>query len=128
MGTGASTVEERVGHAFASWNAAFNRGDANAVAGFYSADAVLLPATHDVVNGPGDIGKFFAGLFANHVTGHSLEPFKIIDSGDTTIVASKWSAHGQDEKGDKTTFGGVATHVFQQQADHSYTLKLHTFN
>ena len=119
---------DRVVSAYGAWNAAFNEGDATAVAAFYTDDAVLLPASHDIVNGPAEIGKFFAGLFANHVTGHALQPFKIIEAGDTLIAASKWSANGRDDKGNPTTFGGVATHVFQKQADKSYKLKLHTFN
>lgn len=119
---------DRVASAHGAWNAAFNRGDAKALAAFYADDAVLLPASHDIVNGPAEIDKFFAGLFANHVTGHVLQPFKIIESGDTLIVASKWTANGRDDKGNATAFGGIATHVFQKQADKSYKLKLHTFN
>ena len=34
-----------------SWNAAFNRGDAGAVAALYSADGTVLPHTHAVVKG-----------------------------------------------------------------------------
>jgi uncharacterized protein (TIGR02246 family) len=119
---------DRVASAYGAWNAAFNRGDAEAIASLYTDDAVLLPASHEIVNGPAEIDKFFAGLFANHVTGHDLQAFKIIESGDTLIVASKWTANGRDDKGNATAFWGIATHVFQKQADKSYKLKLHTFN
>lgn len=124
----AGPAADRVASAYSAWNAAFNKGDAKAVGAFYTGDAVLLPASHDIVNGPVDIEKFFAGLIANHVTGHVLQPFRIIEAGDTLIAASKWSANGRDDKGNTTTFGGIATHVFQKQADKSYKLKLHTFN
>jgi ketosteroid isomerase-like protein len=84
--------------------------------------------SHDVISSAADIEKFFAGMFTNRVTNHTLQPIKIIEVGDTTIVASKWSASGQDDKGNKTTFGGVATHVLQRQPDNSDKVRLHTFN
>lgn len=124
----AGPAGERVARAFAAWNAAFNRGDAKAVATCYAADAVVLPASHDIVGNPADIEKFWAGLITNHVTGHALEPFKVIEAASALIVASKWSAHGQDDKGNKTSFGGIATHVLQRQVDNSDKLLLHTFN
>jgi uncharacterized protein (TIGR02246 family) len=124
----AGKAEDTVASAFAAWNAAFNKGDAKAVASFYTGDAMVLPASHDIVKGPADIEKFFAGLFKNHVTGHQLEPFRVIEAGNTLIVASKWSSKGRDDKGGETTFGGIATHVFRKQPDKSYKLILHTFN
>lgn len=124
----AGPAEDQVTSAFSAWNAAFNKGDAKALAAFYTSDAVVLPGSNNIVNSPADIEKFFASLFTNHITGHVLQPFKIIESGDTLIVASKWSANGRDDKGNPTMIGGVATHVLQKQADNSYKLKLHIFN
>jgi uncharacterized protein (TIGR02246 family) len=124
----AGPAEDRVASAFNAFNSAFNKGDAKAVATLYAPDAVFLPASHDVISSAADIEKFFAGMFTNRVTNHTLQPIKIIEVGDTTIVASKWSASGQDDKGNKTTFGGVATHVLQKQPDNSYKVRLHTFN
>ena len=49
--------------AYAAWDEAFNKGDANAVAAFYTDDAVFLPATHDVIKGPSGVENFFAPLF-----------------------------------------------------------------
>ena len=124
----AGPAEDRVTKAFTAFNTAFNKGDAKAVAAFYTPDAVVLPPSHDVINTPADIEKFIAGLFSNHVTGHVLQPFKIIETGNTIIVASKWSAKAQDDKGATTNIGGIATHVFQKQSNNTYKLKLHTFN
>jgi hypothetical protein len=49
----AQSVEEEVTAAYAAWDEAFNAGDAGAVAGAYAEDALFLPATHDVIEGPG---------------------------------------------------------------------------
>lgn len=114
--------------AYAAWNAAFNKGDAKAISAFYAADAKLLPPSHDVLEGPAGAEKFFGGLFASGVTGHRLELIDADASGDMLVGAAKWSANGKDAAGAASTFGGVATHVFEKQADGSLKLKLHTFN
>jgi ketosteroid isomerase-like protein len=45
----AQSVDEQVKAAYAAWDDAFNKGDAKAVAAFYTDNATFLPATHDVV-------------------------------------------------------------------------------
>ncbi len=45
--------DDQVRAAYASWNAAFNRADAKALAAFYTGNASFLPATHDIIQGPG---------------------------------------------------------------------------
>jgi ketosteroid isomerase-like protein len=35
---------------------------------------------------------------------------------------------GKDKDGKPATFSGIATHVFERQADNSLKLRLHTFN
>jgi uncharacterized protein (TIGR02246 family) len=43
------------------WTAAFNKGDAAALAAMYTADAYVLPAGAPMVKGRADIQKFFTG-------------------------------------------------------------------
>ena len=125
----AASTDEQVVAAYAAWDQAFNTGDASKVAAFYTDDAVFLPPTHDVVEGPAGVEKFFAGLFGNGVTGHKLELIEVTGDDDEMVVAAaKWSAHGKDASGAPATFGGVATHVFERESDGSLKLKLHTFN
>jgi uncharacterized protein (TIGR02246 family) len=129
VGAFAASVDEQVTAAYAAWDQAFNTGDAAKVAAFYTDDAVFLPPTHDVVEGPAAVEKFFAGLFGNGVTGHKLELIEVTGADDDMVVAAaKWSASGKDATGAPTTFGGVATHVFERESDGSLKLKLHTFN
>lgn len=109
--------------AYAAWDAAFNMGDAKAVAAFYTDDAKFLPADHVVYTGPADVGRFFAGLFSNGVKGHLLEPIMIGGTDEQPFAAANWSAKAGD-----AAVGGVATHIFERQADGSLKLKLHTFN
>ena len=124
----AADAKSDVEKAYTAWNAAFNKQDAKAVAALYLPNAKLLPPTHQVASGSAEIEKFFAGLFANGVTGHRLE---LIDAGgDDKVVfgAAKWSATGKDKDGKATPLGGIALHVFERQPDGSLKLTLHTFN
>lgn len=128
-GAFAASADEQVVAAYAAWDQAFNTGDASKVAAFYTDDAVFLPPTHDVLQGPAGVEKFFSGLFGNGVTGHKLELIEVTgDDADMVVAAAKWSAQGKDASGAPATFGGVATHVFEREADGSLKLKLHTFN
>src|SRR4029077_5044487 len=98
------------------------------LAAAYLPNAKLLPPTHEGASGPAAIEKFFAGLHANGVTNHKLE---VIDAGgDDKVVygTANWSAKGKDKDGKPANFSGIATHVFERQADGSLKLRLHTFN
>jgi uncharacterized protein (TIGR02246 family) len=121
-------LREQVEAAYRAWNDAFNAGDAKALAACYASDATFLPATHDVIEGPDGVEKFFAGLFANGLTGHTLDLLTAHGDGGTVVGAAKWSAQGKGEDGAPATFSGVATHVFVKQPDGSLKLRLHTFN
>src|SRR5687768_14576373 len=104
--------EEDIKAAYTAWNEAFNKGDAKAVSAFYADDAVFLPATHDIVQGPAGVEKFFAGLFDMGVTSHKLELIKAGGEGDIVYGTAKWSATGKDASGSDQPWGGVATHIF----------------
>ena len=127
---GAASAQDEVTAAYQAWDAAFATGDAKQIAAFYTEDAIFLPPTHDVIEGPAGVEKFFAGLLANGVTGHKLEVIEVDgdDDDEVIVAAAKWSAQGKDASGAPATFSGVATHVFEKQADGSLKLKLHTFN
>ena len=130
LAASAATPQDEVTAAYQAWDAAFATGDAKAIAAFYTDDATFLPPTHDVIEGPAGVEKFFTGLLGNGVTGHKLELIEVEGDGSDELIvaAAKWSAHGKDASGAPATFGGVATHVFEKQSDGSLKLKLHTFN
>jgi ketosteroid isomerase-like protein len=126
MGSGAHRND--VKNAYAAWDRAFNTANAKAVADFYEANALFLPASHEVIRGPVNVEKFFSKLFSAGVTNHQLELIEASGAGDLVYAAATWSASGKDDQGQPSNFSGVATHVFQRQADGSFKLKLHTFN
>jgi len=127
-GSFAADPKSDVTAAYATWDAAFNKGDAKSIAAAYLPNAKLLPPTHEVASGPAAVEKFFAGLHANGVTGHKLELIDV--GGDDKVVfgTANWSAKGKDKDGKPATFSSIATHVFERQADNSLKIRLHTFN
>lgn len=117
-----------VSAAYAVFDAAFNKGNAKAVVALYVPNAKVLPPTHQVASDPAAIEKFFDGFFTSGVTDHKLE---VIDAGGDDKVlygTANWSAKGKDKDGKPANFSGLATHVFERQADGSLKLRLHTFN
>ena len=124
----AQSAAEEVTAAYAAWDAAFNAGDAAALAAIYSEDALFLPATHDVIAGPEGVQEFFAARFEMGVTGHALELVEAHEVGDAVVAAARWSADGKDASGADQPWGGLATHVFERQDTGELKLRLHTFN
>lgn len=124
----AQSVDAEVEAAYAAWNAAFDAGDAKALAAFYTEDAVFMPATHDVITGPAGVEAFFAPMFEMGVTGHKLEMIEASGDGALIAAGAKWSATGKGPDGADQPWAGLATHVFERQDDGSLKLKLHSFN
>nr|WP_292310323.1 DUF4440 domain-containing protein [Mesorhizobium sp.] len=131
MGAGASlaaSAEDDVKAAYSAWDAAFNKGDAGAIAALYSDDALFLPPTHDVIKGPAGVEKFLQGIIGMGTKDHKFEMIEAREEGSIVYAAAKWSATGKDSEGKDQTWGGVATHVFERQSDGSLKVKLNTFN
>jgi uncharacterized protein (TIGR02246 family) len=124
----AADLEDEVVAAYEGWNAAFNKGDAKAIAAAYVDDATLLPPTHTVLSGPEEIEEFFAGLLEAGVTDHTLDVIEVGGDGNLVYSAANWTAKGKDEQGNPQDVGGIATHVFERQDSGELKLKLHTFN
>jgi hypothetical protein len=69
----AQSADEQVKAAYAAWDEAFNKKDAKALAALYTDDAIFLPATHDILEGPASIEKFFTAIFGMGATDHKSE-------------------------------------------------------
>lgn len=128
LGVMADPLDDQVRATYSAWNAAFNKGDSKAVAAFYTADTSFLPASHDIIQSPDGVEKFFSDLFASGVADHTLDLIKTTRDDKIVIAIAKWSAAGKDASGKMTRFSGLATHLFERQSDGALKLKLHTFN
>ena len=131
MTSDTDSQEDQVNSAYAAWDTTFNTGDVKSLASLYTEDALFLPATHDIIEGPAEVEKFFAGLFASGVTGHRLALVRTTNSdggGNLVVAAARWSAIAKNVGGGDNALGGIATHVFERRSDGRLKLKLHTFN
>jgi len=81
-----------------------------------------------VIQGPALIERFFAGLFANGLTAHTLDLIALHGDSSTIVAAANWTVQGAAPDGSAATFDGVATHLFERQPGGGLRLKLHTFN
>src|SRR5918998_3814444 len=87
----ADPLDDQVRAAYSAWNAAFNKGDSKAVAAFYTADTSFLTATHDIIQSPDGVEKFFSDLFASGVADHTLDLIKTTQDNKIVIAVAKWS-------------------------------------
>jgi uncharacterized protein (TIGR02246 family) len=110
------------------WNSAFNSGDAAAVAGSYTADATVLPHTHDVIRGADSIRSFWQSVMDAGFRNHAIELIDVHTDGDLAIETGRWRAEGAGDDGTAQSFGGSLVNVFERQSDGAWKCRLHIWN
>lgn len=111
------------------WDAAFNRGDAAAVAQMYTADAQLLPPNKTPVQGTAAIQDFFTGLIKGGYTDHAIETLEVREAGDLGFQTGRWRARGPATNGgEQPAAEGLIVTIHEKQKDGSWKIRVHTFN
>lgn len=121
-------MKDRIEAAYKAWNDAFNRGDAETVTSFYAADAILLPPTHQIVEGTLPIKAFWDGLFKFGMTDHTLELVKVEADQRGVAAIAKWTAKAVGKDGKERTFNGSVAHMFEEQDAGGLKIWLHSWN
>jgi len=111
-----------------AWDAAFNAGDAKAVAAFYDDNATISPAGSPQISGKANIQAFWQSLFDQGVKGHKIESLEIGSDSTLAFQRGKWSAGVTDASGNRQSFGGSLTLVYGKQADGSWKALTHIWN
>lgn len=111
-----------------TWNDAFNRGDAAAVAACYKDDAMVLPPTHNVISGAQQIKDFWASVIGAGFGQHTIEVIDVQKQGDAAWLAGKWTAVGQAKDGSQQSYGGSLVNILERQPDGSWKSRLHIWN
>lgn len=78
-----------------AWQAAFNAGDANALAALYTQDARLLPPGSEPLSGPVAIKGYFASQVGAG-TKFALTSTEVMGFGDFAFETGQWVATGAD--------------------------------
>lgn len=124
----AESVEAMVNQGNAIWNAAFNAGNAAALADLYSADALLVPPTGTTVKGTAAIREFWSGLFKAGFKNHKIDLVDVRQDGKLTIAVAMWQATGPDENGAPKQYSGQLVNILEAQEDGQTRSILHTWN
>jgi uncharacterized protein (TIGR02246 family) len=111
-----------------TWNAAFNRGDAAAVAALYTEDATVLPHTHDVINGQSKIQEFWTSVIGAGFKNHSIEMLDVHIDGNLSYEVARWAASGPGQDGQPQSYGGSLVNLYERQGDGSWKCRLHIWN
>ena len=110
------------------WNSAFNAGEAEAVARLYTADATVLPHTHDVVQGIDAIRDFWKSVIEAGFKNHSITLIDVHAQENVIVEIAKWQAEGPGDGGSRQSFGGSLVNVFERQGDGSWKCRVHIWN
>jgi uncharacterized protein (TIGR02246 family) len=85
-----SDIRAQIESANAQIANAFKRGDAAALANFYTAEAQLLPANSDFVRGTAAIRSFWQSAIDTGLTSASLETIDVEGHGDTAVEIGRY--------------------------------------
>ncbi len=95
---------------------AVNQGDLEAAVACYETDATLIVQPGQVATGKKAIREAFAGFIAMKVT-ITTETHKTIQTGDTVLFISRWTANGTAPDGATVKMGGASSDVLRRQTD-----------
>ncbi len=101
--------------------AAFNRGDAAAVAGMYANDAKLLPPNSEMVEGRQNIQTFWQGVISAGAKVEALDTVQVDWRGDMAIELGKYTLTIPQAGGQSVTDQGKYLVVWKR---HGRTWKL----
>ncbi len=112
-----------------TWNDAFNRQDAEALAALYGANAIVSPGNGEIVQGRQEIQQLFEGVFDNGMHDHSIEVIRSDRDGNSLYEVARWQVRGRAEDGgEKPVYGGVLVNHFQRDDSGEWQSQSHVWN
>jgi uncharacterized protein (TIGR02246 family) len=96
MPTTATSIRDEIRRANAAFEAAFERGDADAIAALYTSTGVLLPTGMGSIQGAAGIAAFWAGAMKMGIARVKLETQDIEELSDTAIELGHYQLLGAE--------------------------------
>ncbi len=124
----ASTGHDLVSSLNERWNAAFNSGDTETIAGLYDEQAILSPGNGAILSGRESIRELFQGFIDNGVHQHSIEVVDVRREANTLYEVSRWRAYGPESDGIRPVFQGILVNVFHFDGNNEWKSHLHIWN
>ncbi len=100
---------------------AVNRGDLEAVLGFYSDDAVMVVQPGQLARGKDELRVVFDRILASGVKAKQLRTHVLI-AGDFGLFTSRWTLENGDAGGEGSAREFIATSVFRKSANGDWKL------
>ncbi|HEX6967027.1 MAG TPA: DUF4440 domain-containing protein [Gemmatimonadaceae bacterium] len=94
--TSPAALRQQIDAANARFMDAFQNGDARGIAACYTADAQLLPAHNDVVEGAGAITEFWRRVLGMGIAQARLETTEVEGRGDMAAEIGRYTLIGAD--------------------------------
>jgi len=124
----AETAREAIEKGSDAWSAAFNAGDAAAVATLYSENAMLLPPDATQVQGRQAIQDVFQGWVDDGLKNIKFDLVEVEESGDLAFEVGLFSVDYPGEGGQMATATGNYLVVWKREADGVWRLYRDTWN
>jgi uncharacterized protein (TIGR02246 family) len=124
----AENVRQAVEAGNATFMDAFNRGDAAAVATFYTDPATLMPPNSGMIRGRQGIQDFWQAGIQGGMKDLSLTTVEVQASGNTAYEIGKFSLTAQPKGQDPVMVSGKYVVVWQRQSDGSWKLHVDIWN
>lgn len=121
-------MRNEIESAYSTWNDAFNRGDARALAACYAENARLLPPGHAPIEGTGAIEAYWDGMLKAGMTNHTLDLVSVEEGQRGAVAVARWSAKGKGRDGGERRFEGGVVHIFARRQGEPPVIWLHIWN
>lgn len=110
-------IRDAIASAVETFADAFARGDAAAVAAWYTADATLLPPDNPLVKGREAIQTFWQGAMGAGVREAKLETLEVESRGDLAYEVGRFEMAVQPPGGERAEMAGKYVVVWKREGD-----------
>ena len=112
----------------AQWNAAFNRGDVEALTAMYTSDAIVMPPDIRTLTHPDQIRDYWKYRVSSGYREHRIDVVDVREEGKLVYEAGVWSATASSANGKIQHYGGNLVNVFERQPDGTLKSRLQSWN
>ncbi|HLL74117.1 MAG TPA: SgcJ/EcaC family oxidoreductase [Pyrinomonadaceae bacterium] len=110
-------IRDAITSAIQTFADAFGRGDAAAVAAWYTADATLLPPDNPLVKGREAIRAFWQGAMSTGVREAKLETLEVESRDDLAYEVGRFEMAVQPPGGERAEMAGKYVVVWKREGD-----------
>jgi ketosteroid isomerase-like protein len=110
------------------WNAAFNRGDVEALTAMYTADAIVMPPDVRSLANSDQIRSYWKYRVSSGYREHNIDVVDIHEEGRLIYEAGVWTATAASADGKIQRYGGNLVNVFERQPDGTLKSRLQSWN